>query len=193
MDDTIPRHPTLPGHPAPLLARHLVHGEALWLAGPWKTLLAAARPSGWDIQGYVARGWSRDSRGSLGALTDSVSLRLRRRHCAAPADRAVALWTRPTWPTLGRSRGDTGGQPSGEGRATNEGKAWLWHPPMAPPAMEPCGKGAPKDPLHAAWKFDAAWIWSEGSPITSATSMQVRAWLKAVHPHIDTTNERSAA
>jgi hypothetical protein len=113
----------------------------------------------------------------MGPLTDTVSLRCRK----AVGDRtacAVGLWSRTTWPVLGRGRKAEEDERQGEGRATTEGKTWLWHPPMVAPELIALDDGNVKDPLVASWKFAAAWTWVQGGPLTVAKSPELRAWLK---------------
>lgn len=176
-----PPHPTVDNHPAPLVSRYLVAGEDLWSAGPWKTLVKTAEASGWLVRGYVARGYQQNPVRPSDGLADSVSLRCwRDRNEVGDVDRAVAVWSRRTWPTLGKAKRGEDDEPAGEGRKTTEGKTWLWHPPMAPPDIEVDTKGKPKDPLVIAWKFDAAWIWTAGAPVNLASSTELRNWLKRV-------------
>jgi hypothetical protein len=185
VDTTIvPPHPTVHGHPAPLVTRWITPDEDAWNAGPWKSLVATARAGHWDTTMFFARGWMRDSRGNPGALTDTISLRCRRdRNEIGDVDRAVAIWSHATWPVLGRDKRDEDTTRTGEGEKTNEGKTWQWHPPMPLPEA-----GVPAAP----WKFFAAWIWTEGAPVHSVKAMQLRAWLKAVPALVESPEARAA-
>lgn len=168
----VPRHPYLPDHPAPAVTRWLADDEPLWTAGPWKALVATARAADWSVTAFFARGRSLDSRGHLGPLTDSLSIRCRRtRNELGDEDRAVALWSRATWPVLGRKKpGEKSDEVAGEGRRTTEGTTWLWHPPMELP------EGGLPVP---SWKFTAAWTWTMGGFVSMATSKELRAYLKS--------------
>lgn len=191
-----------PTCPMPMISRYLGVDDPLWLAGPWKTVVKAATAVGWTARAVVARGHTLDSRGHVGALTDSLSVRCWLARPDGTTDRAVALWQRATWPVLGRGRaeGDDGdrGEGRGEGRATNEGKTWLWHPPMPLPGLDRVEPSAAvwakwrppltppalvaKDPLAVSWKAAGRWIWSApiAPQVRAVPAAEFTAWLKRV-------------
>jgi hypothetical protein len=190
----VPAHPTVRDWPAALTARWLDPDDDRWLDGPWKSLAKVARDGHWVVKAFVARGFIPTAAGKLGALTDTLSLRCWRAHPSGEFDRAVALWSRATWPVLGRGRKaaeDEAEGRQGEGRATSEGKTWLWHPPMVPPEvtvipwhppMKTPAKDTVKDPLLTKWTFTAAWKWTTGgvNPVVMVSSTEIRNWIKRV-------------
>lgn len=152
----------------PLVSVWLDDDDPMYDEGPWRVLRKAALRAGWSVDGLFSRGNTLTATGGVGGLTDAVSLRMR---IGTPGANlrtryAVALWTRTTWPTLGRGRKDDDGR-QGEGRASTAGKTWLWHPPMALPV-----DGAPACP----WKFDQGWSWSSADRVVvrrSATEVRM--------------------
>jgi len=195
----LPVHPTLHFWPAPLMAHWLEPDDERWSDGPWKSMAKVARDGGWVVKAFVARGYTPTAVGKVGPLTDTLSLRCWRAAAGGggqgDVDHAVAMWSRTTWPVLGR-RAATAGEAEerqGEGRKTNEGKTWLWHPPMLPPPVEVVpwhppmktpAKDVVKDPLLTKWTYAAGWMWQTGPsrrvPLTVASSAHIRNWLKKV-------------
>lgn len=162
----MPPHPTVPGLPAPLVAGFV---DPMSVDGPWRALRKAALASGWRVKAWKARGWHHDANGRLSALADTFSLRgWRERNENGDVDRFAAVWTRPTWPTLGRVRRSDETQQAGEGRPDTSGRTWLWHPPMA----------AHPDVVEVSWKFDAGWTWVVGAALRPASAAEVRDWVK---------------
>jgi hypothetical protein len=92
----------------------------------------------------------------------------RRRNEVGDFDRAVALWVRTTWPTMGRAAARQADSDRTEGRRDSTGKTWLWHPPMTPPdGGVPVGK----------WSFDQGWTWTSGGPVRRVAAAGVREWV----------------
>ena len=196
----VPAHPTVRNWPAALMGRWLPDDDPLWLDGPWKSLTKATRDGGWIIKAFVARGYAPTAAGKVGPLTDTLSLRCWRTASpgtpgdAGEVDRAVALWSRATWPVLGRGRKlaeDEAQERQGEGRKTSEGKTWLWHPPMVHPGVEVIpwhppmktpAKDVVKDPLLTKWTFTAGWKWTTGGvmPLTVVGSAEFRNWIRRI-------------
>lgn len=190
MPFVVPAHPTVRNWPAGLMAHFLNEDDVRWTDGPWKSLVGVAEKSGWTVKVYVARGFSPTAVGKVGPLTDSLSLRCWRT-TSDGVERAVAMWTRATWPVLGRGRAtdDEVEERQGEGRKTTEGKTWLWHPPLAHPGVEVIpwhppmktpAKDIVKDPLLTKWTSFGCWTWVAGQPISVVKSPQFREWLKRI-------------
>lgn len=149
----------------PLVSVYLDDDDPMWSEGPWRVLNAAARRAGWSVRGFFARSRGLTATGGVGALTDAVSLRFDK-----AGHGAVGVWSRTTWPTMGRAvRGEDDTQ-TGGGRKDNTGRTWLWHPPRVLP-----DEGLPT----AKWSFASGWLWPTDAAVQPqrAQARDVKEWI----------------
>lgn len=149
----------------PLVSVYLDDDDPMWVDGPWRLLRKAALTAGWSVAGFFSRGNSLTAAGTFGGLTDTLSARFDR-----GGHGAVGIWSRTTWPTMGRAVRGTDDTQTGGGRKDNTGRTWLWHPPMQPPdGGVPAGK----------WSFSSGWLWPTDAAVQPerAQSAGVKEWI----------------
>lgn len=150
VDDPTFRSDALHASQPPLVSVWLDDDDLMYDEGPWRVLHRAALRAGWSVEALFSRGNTLTATGAVGGLTDALSLRMTRR--CDPTWCAVGLWTKTTWPTLGRAAAREADSDRTEGRKSSEGKTWLWHPPM-----ELSTTGLVTFPK---WSFDQGWTWT---------------------------------
>lgn len=151
----------------PLVSVWLGDDDPQYSEGPWRVLYRAALRAEWSVESLFTRSATPLRDRGVERLYDALSLRMRRTRGGVTRG-LVAYWVRPVWPVLGRGRVDDGGR-HGEGKATNEGKTWVWRPPMI----------LPETPLPTcAWKFEAGWTWTSADrTLVQCAAAEVRRLL----------------
>jgi len=153
----------------PLVSVWLDDDDPMYGEGPWRVLHRAALRSGWRVEGLFSRGNTLTAAGGVGGLTDALSLRFHLERSGV-IRRATALWTRTTWPTLGRVGAREADSDRTEGRKTTEGRTWLWHPPMSYPDGELV--------TFPKWSFDQGWTWSNRNrTVVRCGAADVKKWI----------------
>jgi hypothetical protein len=149
----------------PLVSVYLDDDDPMWSEGPWRLLWRAAMAADWVARGFFSRSKGLTAAGVSTGLVDALSVRFDKGDRAA-----VGIWTRTTWPTMGRAAARQADSDRTEGRRDSTGKTWLWHPPMAAP-----DSGVPE----GRWSFSSGWLWPTDAAVQPerVQARDVKEWI----------------